>query len=122
MLRPSPENAGSVSMPALCIRRRGSPPLASMVYNCEPPSRLKVTARVRPSGAQAGALLEPRKLAIRRRRPDATSCTDTTGLRDSKDTYASWSPRGDQAGEIIDSGLDSADCAFSPSASATHRL
>src|SRR6218665_1537060 len=60
MLRPSPENAGSVSMPALCIRRRGSPPLASMGYNCEPPSRLQVTARGRPSGGHAGALVGPR--------------------------------------------------------------
>jgi hypothetical protein len=52
----------------------------------------------------------------------ATSCTYTTGLRDSNDTYASWVPLADQAGEITGSGLASADCAFSPSASATHRL
>src|SRR3954447_20835790 len=122
MLRPSGAYTGSVSMPADCVKRCGSPPPELMVYSCEPPSRLRVTASVRPSGDQAGALLEPRKLATRRRLPVATSCTYTTGLRDSNDTYASCLPLGDQAGEMIGSLLASADCAFSPSASATHRL
>src|SRR6218665_150888 len=81
MLRPSPENAGSVSVPALCIRGRGSPPLASMVYNCEPPSRLKVTARVRPSGAQAGAPFGARKMGSRHRPPPPTASPKTTGAR-----------------------------------------
>ena len=57
-----------------------------MMYNCELPSRVKVTASCLPSGDQAGALLEPRKLAIKRRFPEATSWTYTTGLRDSNDT------------------------------------
>src|SRR6476619_6432210 len=99
-------------MPADCVRRRGSPPVASMVYSCEPPSRLSVTASVRPSGDQAGALFEPRQLATRRRLPEETSCTYTTGLRDSKDTYASCDPLADHAGEMIGSLLARADCAF----------
>src|SRR5437763_15408597 len=121
-MRPSAEYSGSVSMPLDCVRRFASPPAALIVYSCEPPSRVRVTASVRPSGDHAGALFEPRKLAIRRRVPVAMSCTYTTGLRDSKDTYASCLPLGDQAGEMIGSALASADCAFSPSASATQRL
>ena len=57
------------------VTRRAGPPWASIIYSWDEPSRLRVTARLRPSGDQAGALLEPRKLASRRRRPDATSCT-----------------------------------------------
>ncbi len=75
MLAPSGENAGSVSVLCDCVRRRGSPPLALIRYSCEPPSRDSVTARLRPSGDQAYALSEPLKLASRRRRPLATSCT-----------------------------------------------
>src|SRR6478609_11521127 len=106
-------------MPLDCVRRFASPPVEAMVYSCEPPSRVSVTASVRPSGDHAGALLEPRKLAISRRVPLAMSCTYTTGLRDSKETYASCLPLGDHAGEMMGSVLESADCAFSPSASAT---
>ena len=68
------------------VNRLGSPPCESNKNNCEPPSRLKVTATVRPSGDHEGALLDPLKLARTRLLPEDTSCTYTTGLRDSKDT------------------------------------
>jgi hypothetical protein len=42
---------------------------------CEPPSRESDTARVLPSGDQAGAELEPRKLAATLRLPSSRECT-----------------------------------------------
>src|SRR3990167_7258030 len=99
MVLPSVVNVGWVPLGRACGSRLGSPPpAASMRYNCEPPSRLNVAAKDLPSGDQAGALLDPLKFATKRRLPEATSCTKITGLRDSKDTYASCMPLGAHAG------------------------
>ena len=59
MLRPSGAYTGSVSMPEDWVRRRGSPPLASMVYSCEPPSRLAEFAGSLDATRAAANLLEP---------------------------------------------------------------
>ena len=73
MDEPSGEKTGSVSILEEEVKRLGSPPLASIKNSCEPPSRLKVTASVLPSGAQLGALFDPLKLARTRRLPEKTS-------------------------------------------------
>ena len=64
-----------VSMPLDVVRRRTLLPSAFIRKTCELPSRVSVTASVFPSGDQAGALFEPRKLATARRSPVATVCT-----------------------------------------------
>ena len=68
--------------------RRGSAPgvIASKRKICDPLSRLSVTAKVRPSGDQVGALLEPLKFATKRRLAVSTSCTYTDGFLASNDT------------------------------------
>ena len=73
-------------MALLWVTRRTLLPPASIVKICEPPSRDSVTANVRPSGDQVGALLLPRKLAIALRSPVETSCDHTTALPLSNDT------------------------------------
>ena len=77
MVLPSAVKTGSVSIEPDWAMRRGSEPTTdkSSRLSWDPPSRLRVSARVLPSGDQAGALLEPLKLATRRRLPDATSWT-----------------------------------------------
>jgi hypothetical protein len=61
---PSAEKRGSVSIELeLLMRRREPLPSALSRKICEPPSTESTTARVLPSGDQAGAEFEPRKLA-----------------------------------------------------------
>ncbi|MNN98220.1 hypothetical protein D3C81_2175580 [compost metagenome] len=61
----------------------------------------------------------PLKLATGTRALVARVCTYTTGLPDSKLTYASLAPSGDQDGEMMGSRERRATCGFCPSASAT---
>ena len=64
MCWPSGENTGSVSMPPELVSRFAFEPSAPTRKSCVPPSRESATARLRPSGDQAGALFEPRKLTV----------------------------------------------------------
>ena len=66
---PSGEKNGSVSMPEELMSRRTPLPSGLTVNICEPPSRDRATASREPSGAQAGALLEPLKFAATWRCP-----------------------------------------------------
>src|SRR4029453_16645840 len=116
---PSAVNAASVSIAFDVITRCAFVPSAPMTYTCEPPSLVSVTARRRPSGDHAGALLLPRKLATAWREPLARFCTYTTGFFCSNETYAMRVPSGDQRGDRSGSLLVTITCGSAPSASAT---
>ena len=83
---PSADQAGSVSMPDEEARRCTPEPSALTEYNWDWPSLVSTTASRRPSGDQAGAELEPLKLAATLRWPLARECTYTTGFLASKET------------------------------------
>src|SRR5215210_5569268 len=90
-------------MPGEFITRCTPEPSGLMRKICELPSFVSVTARRRPSGDHAGALLLPEKLATALRAPLVSDCTYTTGFLRSNDTYASRFPSGDHDGEMIGS-------------------
>jgi hypothetical protein len=76
--------------------------------------------QVRPSGDQAGRCWSP-EVGDQARAAGHVVHIDHRLAR-LEGHIGQLPPEGDQAGEMIGSGLASADCAFSPSASATHRL
>src|SRR3954454_14172509 len=101
-------------MPGEVSTRVTLPPSAFIMYTCEPPSLVSVTASLRPSGDHAGDELLPRKLATARLSPVSSDCTYTTGFLFSKDTYASRVPSGDQRGDSSGSFDATTDCGSLP--------